>query len=61
MVTNVAEWLAKPFADVSQFQPFKIKQLQRSPLYRGQFFKSTPQVPEVESRADFLFDIGLPY
>jgi hypothetical protein len=61
MVTDVAEWLAKPFADLAQFQPFKIKQLQRSPLYRGQVFKSAPQVPEVKSCADFVLDIGLPY
>jgi len=47
MVTHVAKWLAKPFADLPQFQPFKIKQLQSSPLYGGQLFKSTPQVREV--------------
>jgi len=61
MVTNVAEWLANPFAYLSQFQPFKIKQLQCSPLYRGQLFKSTPQVPEVKSCTDFVLDISLPY
>jgi len=61
MVAHIAERFAKAFADLSQVQPFKIKQLQRSPLYCGQLFKSTPQAPEVKFCAYFVLDVSLPY
>jgi hypothetical protein len=61
VVTHVAKWLAKSLADFSQFQAFKIEQLQCSPLYGGQLFKSTPQVREVKPYTDLVLDVGLPY
>jgi hypothetical protein len=59
MVSHIAEWLAKPFADFSQIQSFKIEQFERLPLYGSQVIKRTSQLRKIESYADFVFDIGL--
>src|SRR5271170_1081094 len=57
MMAHVAEGFVKPFADLPQFQSFKIKQLQRLPLYERELFERTLQMREVELHSHFVLDI----
>src|SRR3981081_2448321 len=59
VVAYVAKWLMKLFADLSQFHPFEIKQLQSLSLHVRQIFKCALQLREIESGPDLAFYVVL--